>query len=59
MASHSSFFSHSSRRERAEAPAWAAALRAAAAALSSCWVEGSLGLAVGLRRLGCCFHEEC
>jgi hypothetical protein len=36
MASHSSFFSHSSRRERADAPAWAAAFSAAAAAVSSC-----------------------
>lgn len=35
-ASHSSFLSQSSRRERAEAPARAAAFRAAAAAVSSC-----------------------
>lgn len=43
-ASHSSFFSHNSRRERAEAPAWAAALRAAACC-SCCVEDGSLGLA--------------
>jgi hypothetical protein len=57
MASHSNFLSQSSRRERADAPAWAAALRAAisAAAVISCWEDGSLGLAlVGSLGSGCC-----
>ena len=40
-ASHSSFFSHNSRRDLADAPAWAAAAAAADALL----LDGSLGLA--------------
>ena len=51
-ASHSSFLSQSSRRERAEAPARAAALSAKAAVVRSCWV-GSLGLAELFVGFGC------
>eukprot|EP00956_Cyclotella_meneghiniana_P042455 scaffold248469_cov43-Cyclotella_meneghiniana.AAC.5 len=50
MASHSSFLSHSSRRERAEAPACAAAFSAAIS-----WVDGSLGLASLLFGLFVCW----
>ena len=51
MASHSSFLSHSSRRERAEDWAWAARVAAALVLAEDCVADvadavGSLGLAL-------------